>query len=157
MTGSHHSGTLVQLVEAITTLQDMDLGELTVEPFDPSELAGTAVQLAHQRAVRAGVILCVDCATDIPTIAGDFIWLSQALYQLLDNAIKVTVRLRKERYEDSLQISVEDQGIGIPAEEQRQVFELFYQADETTTRRFGGTGLGLAIVQHVVQAHGGQV
>jgi hypothetical protein len=47
MTGSHHSGTLVELVEAITTLQDMGLGELTVEPFDPSELAETAVQLTH--------------------------------------------------------------------------------------------------------------
>jgi signal transduction histidine kinase len=110
------------------------------------------------------VILFVDCATDFPTIAGDLILLSQAHYQLLDSAIifspngdRVTVRLRKEPHEHGFQISVEDQGIGIPAEEQRQVFELFYQADGTTTRRFGGTGLGLAIVQHVVQAHGGQV
>ncbi len=163
-TALNHTGTLVQLVEAITTLQDLSLGELTLESLDPTDLADTAVQLAHQKAIRAGIRLQTDLQGDLSTISGDFIWLSHALYQLLDNAIKfspdggnVTLRMYDDPDGHGFQISVEDQGIGVPAEQQQNIFDLFYQADGTTTRRFGGTGLGLAIVQHVVQAHRGRV
>jgi signal transduction histidine kinase len=163
-TALNHTGTLVQLVEAITTLQDLSLGELTLESLDPSDLADTAVQLAHQKAIRAGIRLQTDIQTDRAKIPGDFIWLSHALYQLLDNAIKfspdggnVTLRMSEDPEGYGFQISVEDQGIGVPTEQQEQIFDLFYQADGTTTRRFGGTGLGLAIVRHVVQAHHGRV
>jgi signal transduction histidine kinase len=56
-----------------------------------------------------------------------------------------------------LEITVEDQGIGVPVGEQERIFELFYQTDGTTTRRFGGTGLGLAIVDRAIKMHGGRV
>jgi signal transduction histidine kinase len=129
-----------------------------------SELAEMALKLASQKAVRAGIELRTEYPADLPTWPGDLIQLSQALYQLLDNAIKfspdggsVILHLSIDPGEHELQIEVEDQGIGVPPEEQKQIFDLFYQVDGTTTRRFGGTGLGLAIVQRVVQAHGGRV
>jgi signal transduction histidine kinase len=56
-----------------------------------------------------------------------------------------------------IRTEVEDQGIGIPADKLRHVFERFYQVDGSTARRFGGTGLGLSIVKQIVEAHGGQV
>jgi signal transduction histidine kinase len=155
---------LVQLVEAITTLQDLSIEGLTLDRIDLSELISTVRQLASQKALRAEIDLRVDCPTQPPTITGDFIWLSQALYQLLDNAIKfsppggqITLATHFDSASQELHITVEDQGIGVPADEQEQIFELFYQADGTTTRRFGGTGMGLAIVKRVVQAHGGRV
>lgn len=159
-----HTHTLVHLVESITTIQDLNMGILTKEAVDPAELADTAIQLANQKALRAGIHLHSVCPGDLPPIPGDFNVLSQALYQLMDNAIKfsleggaVTLRLSKDPLLNELEISVEDQGIGVPQDEHERIFELFYQADGTTTRRFGGTGLGLAIVRRAIRMHDGNV
>ena len=54
-------------------------------------------------------------------------------------------------------IRVRDRGIGIPLEEQSQIFERFYRAEDSDQRNIPGTGLGLALVHHIVKAHGGQV
>jgi signal transduction histidine kinase len=156
--------TLVQLVEGITTLQDLSLEGTTPQPMKTTELAEMALKLAGQKADRAGINLYAEYPPDLPSWPGDLIQLSQAIYQLLDNAIKfspdggsVVLHLSIDPETQELQIEVADQGIGVPPEEQKQIFDLFYQVDGTTTRRFGGTGLGLAIVQRVVQAHGGRV
>lgn len=163
-TAMGHTDTLVQMVEAITTLQDLTLGELTLQPVNPSAVVAAALQSARQKAARAGISLIADPSPDPPPFSGDFFRLSQALIQLLDNAIKfspdggtITVFLRDDIDAHELEIAVEDQGIGVPSDEQQRIFGSFYQADGTTTRRFAGTGLGLAIVQHTVEAHGGRV
>jgi signal transduction histidine kinase len=90
--------------------------------------------------------------------------LAHAIYQLIDNAIKfspsggaVTLRITQDPRLRELEIAVEDRGAGVPLDEQKRIFELFYQTDGTTTRRFGGTGLGLAIVDRAVKMHGGRV
>ncbi len=56
-----------------------------------------------------------------------------------------------------VEVSVADEGIGVPPEEQERIFERFYQVDSSTTRRFEGTGLGLSIVKQIVEGHNGQV
>jgi len=163
-TAFNHANTLVQLVEGITTLQDLSLEEMKPEPIHLYDLIKTVIQVVHQKATRAQVHLYADYSHDLPPLHGDFVWLAQALYQLLDNAIKfspgggnVTLRLFADWEAHELQIEVEDQGIGVASEEQQRIFELFYQADGSTTRRFGGTGLGLAIARRVVQRHAGRL
>jgi signal transduction histidine kinase len=58
---------------------------------------------------------------------------------------------------DTVTISVIDQGIGIPFDQQDFIFERFYQADGSSSRRYGGTGLGLAIAKEICEAHGGRL
>ncbi|MBN1890458.1 MAG: response regulator [Thermoflexales bacterium] len=155
---------LVELVEAITTLQDINSQALQISQVAVSELLHTACQMASQRAASSGIKLRSVCPADFSPLPGDFTRLAQALYQLLDNACKfsptgstVTITAHMSPLNNVVNISVADQGIGIPPEEHAHIFERFYQIDGSTTRRYGGTGLGLALVKEIATAHGGQV
>jgi signal transduction histidine kinase len=96
--------------------------------------------------------------------------LKRVLYNLLSNAIKfsdsgsrVRVVARSLSHTDSplgattLELVVEDQGIGIPDSERHKIFDEFYQIDSGPARRYVGTGLGLALVRRYVELHGGTV
>ena len=65
--------------------------------------------------------------------------------------------MRVRQLGDILQVSVSDQGIGIPAEELDKIFERFYQVDGSRTRHYGGMGLGLSISKRIIEAHGGRI
>jgi two-component system sensor histidine kinase/response regulator len=153
---------LVDLVESITTLQDLDSEPLHIEQIVPFELIQTACQMVSQRASDADIKLRNTCQPELPTLSGDFTRLAQALHQLLDNACKFspeggTVTVTAEVKQEAMLISVADQGIGIPPQEHGYIFDRFYQIDGSTTRRYGGTGLGLAIAKEIVEAHGGRI
>jgi two-component system phosphate regulon sensor histidine kinase PhoR len=87
----------------------------------------------------------------------------QVLSNLIDNAVKYgrpggVVKVSGKIMDDTfVELCVQDDGPGIPAEARSRVFERFFRADKARSREQGGTGLGLAIVKHVVQAHGGDV
>ncbi len=115
---------------------------------------------AHQVEARLGDVL--------PAVVGDRVSLERSLDELLANAVKfspdggrVIVALRAGGpcgdAERSVELSVADQGIGLPEEHAEALFEAFAQADASATREFGGLGLGLALVQRIVAAHGGEL
>ena len=88
--------------------------------------------------------------------------LGNALWNLLDNAVKYsgyshTIQVSVGRRDGAVAISVSDRGLGIPEEEQREIFGKFVRGAASRTRGIKGTGIGLAIVKHIVDAHGGQV
>src|SRR5476649_2422978 len=97
------------------------------------------------------------------TATADVNRLEQVLANLVDNAIKYgraqgSVRVGGKKLDDGkLEIFVQDDGPGIPAESLDRVFERFYRVDKARSRDQGGTGPGLSIVKHIVQAHGGEV
>lgn len=88
--------------------------------------------------------------------------ITQALVNILSNAIRYsnegsTIVIEEKLKDDKLSISIEDQGLGISAEDLPYVFERFYRADKSRTRATGGTGIGLTIVKSIVTSHGGEV
>ncbi|WP_038868020.1 ATP-binding protein [Vibrio jasicida] len=94
---------------------------------------------------------------------GDCARIRQILFNLAGNAVKFThdghvlIRSELDQERRRLVLSVNDTGIGIPADKQDRIFNSFEQADTSTTRKFGGTGLGLAIVKKITELMGGEV
>jgi signal transduction histidine kinase len=104
----------------------------------------------------------VAVAADAHAVPADPVALRQVLTNLFDNALRHTppggrIRVRADLVQDSVRLSIEDTGSGIPSEHLPRVFERFYRVDPGRAREQGGTGLGLAIVKHLVEAHGGHV
>ena len=105
--------------------------------------------------------LILDCPGDLPVVRGDWERLSEVIGNLLSNAIKYspkggTVAVKGRLDGKHVIISIKDEGIGIPAELQAKIFDIFYRVDNTDRRLFGGAGLGLAVVREIVVAHGGR-
>ena len=93
---------------------------------------------------------------------GDYDLLGQALYNLLDNAVKFTdvggsIRIHMEKAEGRTLCSIRNTGAGIPAEEMPRIFERFYKSDRSRGLDKNGIGLGLYIVQTAVALHKGEV
>jgi two-component system, OmpR family, sensor histidine kinase SenX3 len=126
------------------------------------EVVAEAVDRCRMRASARGISLEISGERGI-TILGDEDLLVTALRNLLENAVAYspdkTRVLVATRFASSWQaeISVTDQGIGIPDRDRERIFERFYRVDPARSRATGGTGLGLAIVKHVTAAHGGSV
>ena len=136
--------------------------EMRMQPLRVAELVQHAAQVVQP--VLGLRRLQVDIAPDAQRlwISGDEVRLTQVLNNLLGNAIKFTgpqgvMDLRLRAVDDDAEITLRDDGMGMPAEVLEHVFDLFYQAPQGTDRARGGLGLGLAIVRSLVEMHGGTV
>jgi len=135
--------------------------ELQREQLDLRQLVASAVETARPAADEKGVTLAV--VLDHPSeVTADRSRIAQVLDNLVSNAVKftngggnVTVTLAGDG--DSLQLVVADTGIGVPTDEQGQVFSRFFRASTATQRAIPGTGLGLAISRALVEQHGGTI
>ena len=129
-----------------------------VEPLIHETLEAFRHPLAQQ-----GFKVEVSVAPDLPDVSMDAAAMSQALSNLIDNAIKYSGegrRLAVAARPDArggLRIEVADDGVGIPAAEADRIFDKFYRVGRSETQGRRGSGLGLALVKHVVEAHGGRI
>jgi signal transduction histidine kinase len=111
---------------------------------------------------QRGFTLQVAVAPGLPPIPLDPDAFSQALGNLVDNAIKYsgegrTLRVEAGLRDGGLAVAVADDGIGIPPEEHGRIFEKFYRVGRSETQGRRGSGVGLALVRHIAEAHGGRV
>jgi len=160
---------LLVIVNDILDFSKIEAGRLTIEsmPLDFREVIQDVVDLLRPGAENRGLGLEVILDPDLPrSVVGDAGRIRQVLLNLAGNAVKfthhgqvtieVTCRRRGARGV-RLDVAVRDTGIGIAPEVQGRLFQLFSQADGSTTRRYGGTGLGLIISKRLVELMGGVI
>jgi PAS domain S-box-containing protein len=160
---------LLKVLNDVLDFSKIEAGKLDLEaiPFELDESVRMTVKAFEMRARDKNIGIDLDLASDVPwAVVGDPVRLRQVLVNLLDNAVRftqkgsVSVRVSVVRKTDStirLQFSVQDTGIGIPADKQATIFDSFTQVDGSITRRYGGTGLGLTISARLVGLMGGRI
>mgnify|MGYP000954987844 CR=1 FL=1 len=159
-----HADRLTVLIDDLLTISRLESGlvSLNLQSVELEPLIRRVADDLQNRAAEHRVRFVIT-APDGLRVRADSDRLQQALLNLLDNAIKyggedAEVEVRARELEDgSVEVSVKDQGPGVPQESIERIFERFYRVDRARSREQGGTGLGLSIVKHIVQSHGGEV
>ncbi len=160
---NHEIDRLSGIITDLLTLTQMDShqGALHLTDVDLSALTRDTLHTLSPVADKAGLTLTSAIAPGV-RISADQPKLASVISNLTDNAIKYTpeggeVRVSLAAKGRSAILTVQDNGIGIPPEEQAHVFDRFYRVDKARSRATGGTGLGLSIVRQMVQLHGGAI
>ncbi|MBI4743001.1 MAG: DUF3365 domain-containing protein [Betaproteobacteria bacterium] len=158
--------TLLALLNDILDFSKVEAGRFELESgvVDPGQIIGETRALFAAAAGRKGLEIESAWSGPAQTYLGDRHRLQQMLSNLVGNAIKFTARghvriaaceIGRDERAAVLEFAVTDTGIGVPEEDQPRLFQVFSQADSSTTRQFGGTGLGLSIVRRLARLMGG--
>jgi two-component system phosphate regulon sensor histidine kinase PhoR len=160
-----HSNRLELLVEDLLTLAQLESGktDLQLGIVDLGEFLREIIRDWEKKLTTKQLNIVMDIPPNLSPIRADRTRLQEALYNLLDNAVKYSrqqseIRVSARQSDSEIELSVSDQGVGIAKEDLPRIFERFYRADKARSRdAIRGTGLGLAIVKHITQLHGGRV
>ena len=160
---------MLSVINDILDFSKIEAGKLALDCsiFDLRESLGDTMKSFAIRAHQQGLELACFIHPEVPhMMVGDYSRLRQIVVNLVGNAIKftesgeVSLEVTRESHSEkntALHFVVADTGIGISPEKQSAIFEMFEQADASTTRRHGGTGLGLAIASRLVGLMGGRI
>ncbi len=157
----HH---LLSVVNGILDMSKIDNGEFQIqpEPFDVAAVVANCCALFELKASEAQITIAQDVTLGIPDINADKRALKQILINLLSNAIKFTnpggeIMVRVRRSGPLLSVAIQDNGIGVSAEDLPRLGKPFFQARGSYDRKHDGTGLGLSIVRGLAELHGGDM
>lgn len=156
------SDRLARLLEDILSLYEIEQKRSTVlEEFNVDKEIEKVYFLLNDQAKKKGVEVFLDTNSNC-ILMGDKDKFKQMLLNLVSNSIKYTekggiVRVESYTHDMNLVLVIEDNGIGISAEDLPRIFERFYRVDKARSRESGGTGLGLAIVKHIVRLFDGDI
>jgi len=153
-----------RLVSDLLDLSRLQMGKLSLDrqPLSLSTVITEAIETVGAEARAKGISLSVNLDTETLVVEGDSVRLAQIAWNLLNNAVKFTpangdIKITLAQEGDDVRLTVEDSGQGIPPEFLPHVFEIFRQADASSSRRQGGMGIGLALVKQLVELHDGRV
>jgi PAS domain S-box-containing protein len=154
---------LSEIVNDLLIASQLDAGSLpvTIQATDARALAEAVIDSARAH-LPDGTTIELTAAPSLPRVAADPGQLRQVLDNLLENAVKYSpsggqIDITLEPRADVLRFAVRDPGLGIPAGEQRRIFEKFYRLDPDMSHGVGGTGLGLYICRELVRRVGGKI
>lgn len=153
---------LNELVQELLLLSQIEAGmiEMDIQQFDVLELIKEVLQQAEDDFKERNVKLKIVSDMEKVPVKADKNRIKQVLVNLIDNALKygtkeqgseITVQLETEK--KNVNISITDNGIGIPEQDIERIFERFYRVEKSRSKSKGGTGLGLAIVKQIIEAH----
>jgi signal transduction histidine kinase len=158
---------LLALINDILDLSKIEAGKmnLSLETFDVALMIQDAATTIQPLVEKNHNTLAISCADDLGTMRADLTKVRQSLFNLLSNACKftaqgtITLAVSRETVAGTVWVTfrVADTGIGMPPEQMEKLFQVFVQADASTTRQYGGTGLGLAITRRFCQMMGGDI
>ena len=161
--------TLLKTINDILDFSKVEAGMLEMEsiPFRLDDVLFNVTSMIQEKAADKRLEIVLDCAPELPAfLRGDPLRLAQVLTNLMGNAVKFTEEgeieltvghLCREGGRARLDFSVRDTGIGLTPEQCSRLFQVFSQADGSTTRKYGGTGLGLSISRRLVEIMGGEI
>ncbi len=157
---------LQAIIDELLELTRIDAGrlQLTLQPIDIVHLAQDVVTYFEPQIAARNLQLSVDSAPSLPLALCDPKRSAQILGNLIGNAVKYTprgghidIRIRRAVEPYFVELAVEDDGIGIPQEDQGRIFDRFFRARTAAQTDAPGSGLGLSITRSLVELHGGQV
>lgn len=157
---------LMSLINDTLDLASIEAGymSLDVEEFNIYNSLTSVLVLIRERVRENGLQFAFECDEQIGSMYGDERRFKQLVFKLLSNAIKFTesggsicLKSFNDSKTDNVVISVEDNGIGIPKEEQGVVFDKFYKTESSKAYNRSGAGLGLSVVKNFVELHGGYI
>jgi signal transduction histidine kinase len=161
---------LMQLINDILDLASIEAGymHLDVSKFDIHDMMKSVLSLIRERTKELNLSIVFECPPEIGKMTGDETRLKQVLFNLLSNAIKYSMAGHiiamgaKELPSGEIELWVQDEGQGIPQEEQEAIFNKFYKGKNQDAMKAkptsrSGTGLGLSIVKSFIELHGGKV
>ncbi len=160
----HEAERLNHLVDDLQELSRVETGayEMNLNAIEVASVIETIQKRFGYQFEEKGISFKKNLPPNLPSIQADEPRIIQILTNLLTNALSYTpkggeIKLEAILVENAVQISVKDNGIGIPPEHLKNVFTRFYRVDKSRSRHAGGNGIGLTITKHLVEAHGGKI
>ena len=160
---------LLVIINDILDYSKIEAGKVEIDPvsFSVGDMIGDAIKTLAPAAHSKELELVLDMDAELPShMVGDGARLRQVILNLVGNAIKFTesgevvlsaTLQERDDHGAYVRFAVRDTGIGIAPDKQGKIFQVFEQADSSTTRQYGGTGLGLAISARIVELMGGKL
>jgi len=136
--------------------------ELHFKSIDIRKVINRVISILHPLATKENIGIKTDYEENLPLVFVDEDRMKQVLLNLIHNAVKYSpegsdVTIEASRNEREIQVSISDQGTGIPQSHLNRIFERFYRVEKDKTGKTGGRGLGLSIARHIVEIHGGTI
>ncbi len=155
---------LKEIIDNLANIDNIQRGMASIrsQPISIKQIIGEVLDSYQEEAQLKSITIQSTTGADELMLIGDSSKIVIALSNLVKNAITFTnpgghVSILGESIPDNIQVSVIDDGIGIPAGDLPHIFERFYQVESHLTRKFGGIGLGLSVTKVLVELHGGQI
>lgn len=160
----HESRRLNKTIDNILDFSRIEAGRKKYELVhgDMAEVIDSVLSTHRYQIMNSGFDVQTDIQRDLPPVLVDREAMTQAISNLLDNAIKYSGKVKQlsisvKTLGPNLSIEIADHGIGIPRAEQAKIFEKFYRVGNGLVHDVKGSGLGLSLVQHIIEAHNGTI